>query len=877
MPLHLRCFHCPAFKVNSLDSMMKHLEHECSARFESSSSSDWPCGNCGRQYAEKRCLKRHIQDKHLSRIPFLHPSPCKSSSGSPRRIPNSPMRTPTKFVTAPAVSLSPFQSRRAPTPANLRDVETYLTEQLAVLVSQFHSNPGMTEKSVQSFVESFRSFQQDVLYVTLRQMYDWFDSAGQSCNHLIEFQNTLKIILEKCVVPLSTIHRRFTYFKDNNTYIPPEPVYFTRSSVQSKRGAVEKILAGQFIPVRRVLAKLLSIPNLLKEMDKYVGSLKDPEGGICHYIHSPGWSRVMDGCSFHDSDVIWLPLHLYFDEFEAGNPLGSRRGVNKLGAVYLSIPSLPIRFVSKIKFIFLVMLFHASDMGAFRVDTHDGTPVGNNVFKKVIDEMNFLHDVGVPVQLSPHRTVTVKFSTACLLGDNLALNQICGFVESFRSPYCCRICTDDYRTAPYVEDKSTLRNSENYQENLQLDNIRETGIKERCIWLNMKGFDLFSNTNPDHMHDFLEGACYYVMYEVIKGLKDNIPTFTLANLNTRLKHFTFGPESNAPTEINISADKGGGGKLRKMSANEVRVFVSYFGLLVGDLVEEFDEDFSSTKVVRGRVVEIKPSSPHYDLYLRLVDVLELLSCRRVTKPVAAALTTAVRRLNDAYSEITSRPHIPPKLHFLVHYPSAMLRNGPSISLSSMAFERKHKELKKSLTSIASTINTPLSAAKKIQLQLNSLLVANELPPNRFIPAHLKNIDRSVNRQLIEAFNLPHNTNFKSTKSIESPESISYHIDSIICREFHDDPSTGCFPRFFKIWNIFYSKESDTAIALALPFKTLCWSRHFHAYRVTNTACLDAAEWVDLSNLDFPFPNTYWNSPNGDEFVYMRNSTSHFIY
>lgn len=819
--------------------------------------------------------------KHLSRIPVTS-SPCRSRVGSPRvGYPPSPYRTPTKIVEAPVPMLSPFQSRSASTPSNLKEVEKYLTEQLAVLVSQFHANPGMTEKSVQSFVDSFRSFQQDVLYVALRQMYDWFDSVGQSCNHLIEFQNTLKIILEHCVIPLSTIYRRIEYFSANKTYIAPEPVYFSRTTAHSKRGAVDRIVAGQFIPIRHVLAKLLSIPNLMEEMKQYVESLKDPAGGVCHYVHSPGWSKVKESCSEpDDGSVVWLPLHFYFDEFEAGNPLGSRRGKNKLGAVYLSIPTLPVRFVSKIKFIFLVMLFHASDVGVLRVDTNDGIPVGNSVFNRVIDEINFLRDVGVPVQLSPGRTITVKFGTACLLGDNLGLNQICGFVESFRSPYCCRVCTDDYRTAPFVEDASSLRNAENYERDVKARNVQETGVKERCVWLNIKGFDLFSNTNPDHMHDFLEGACHYVMFEVINGLRNTLATFTLSNLNIRLKHFTFGPESNVPVEVNIRADKGGGGKLRKMSANEVRVFVSYFGLLVGDLVEEFDEDFGATKVVRGKVVETLPTTPYYkyyDLYLKLVDVMELLTCRRVTNPVAAALTDAVRKLNVAYSNISSRTHVPPKLHFLVHYPTAMLRNGPSVSLSSMTFEKKHKELKRSLTSIASTVNTPLSAAKKIQLQLNSLLTANELPPYKYIPATLRAVDRSTTVPLIEAFGLPDTSVFKTTSSIESPEAITYHVNSIICREFHDDPLTGCLPQFIKIFKIFYSQNCDKAIALGLPFTTMSWSRHFHAYRVTSIRSLESAEWVDLSTLDFPFPNTHWVSSNGDEFIYMRNSTSHFIY
>lgn len=44
-----------------------------------------------------------------------------------------------------------------------------------------------------------------------------------------------------------------------------------------------------------------------------------------------------------------LPLYVYFDDYEVGNPLGSHAGLNKIGAVYLSIACLPPKRASSIK------------------------------------------------------------------------------------------------------------------------------------------------------------------------------------------------------------------------------------------------------------------------------------------------------------------------------------------------------------------------------------------------------------------------------------------------------------------------------------------------------------------------------------------------
>lgn len=38
-----------------------------------------------------------------------------------------------------------------------------------------------------------------------------------------------------------------------------------------------------------------------------------------------------------DLDGLMLPLFVYYDDFESGNALGSHAGVNKFGAVYVSI------------------------------------------------------------------------------------------------------------------------------------------------------------------------------------------------------------------------------------------------------------------------------------------------------------------------------------------------------------------------------------------------------------------------------------------------------------------------------------------------------------------------------------------------------------
>ena len=53
------------------------------------------------------------------------------------------------------------------------------------------------------------------------------------------------------------------------------------------------------------------------------------------------------------------------------------------------------------------------------------------MFSKIIKEFNFL---------KRGKTIKVYFQCNLILGDNLGLNQILGFVENFKANYFCKIC-----------------------------------------------------------------------------------------------------------------------------------------------------------------------------------------------------------------------------------------------------------------------------------------------------------------------------------------------------------------------------------------------------------------------------------------------------
>jgi hypothetical protein len=170
--------------------------------------------------------------------------------------------------------------------------------------------------------------------------------------------------------------------------------------------------------------------RILSDTLKYMNDIMHSDTILMNFIQRSVWKEKQKE---HGSQCV-LPIFLFFDDYEVGNPLGSHSGVHKLGAVYITIPCLPPHIQSTLKTIFLALLFHSIDRQKF----------GNNViFKPLIDELNFLKDHGfvyIDIEINGEFIRNIKFELDLILGDNLGLHSITGFVESFSSNFPCRMC-----------------------------------------------------------------------------------------------------------------------------------------------------------------------------------------------------------------------------------------------------------------------------------------------------------------------------------------------------------------------------------------------------------------------------------------------------
>ncbi|XP_044756597.1 uncharacterized protein LOC123315096 [Coccinella septempunctata] len=122
-------------------------------------------------------------------------------------------------------------------------------------------------------------------------------------------------------------------------------------------------------------------------------------------------------------------------------------------------------------------------------------------------------------------------------GDDLGLNSILGFNESFQASFFCRFCKtpNEMTKIQTVEDLYSLRTQINYEMDMK---SKSFGIKEECVFNCLPSYHVIDNCSVDLMHDMLEGILRYDMAQVLYYLVDK-GYFSLDNLNERIRFLNF--------------------------------------------------------------------------------------------------------------------------------------------------------------------------------------------------------------------------------------------------------------------------------------------------------------------------------------------------
>ena len=498
--------------------------------------------------------------------------------------------------------------------------------------------------------------------------------------------NTTLKNVEKCFQKHSTIFdnirtesKRFQILQSKGFIQHEEYVIgkcFIEKLVENGPKLVADFTLGIHVPLRK-------IPNVLQQIMEHMEKLKNEKHIISNVIQADLWLKKY---SLKVLNEIILPLYIYYDELEVGNALGSHAGINKFGVVYAMIACLPPQLTSRLTNIIFTNLFHSEDKS---------NSDNKSVFGEIIKEINFLQREGISVTTN-NGTYKIKFQLMVVLGDNLGLNGMFGFVESFKARYWCRICrcSSEETSKLTTEDESKLRTVENYNKDLTNKDCN-FGIKESCVFNDVDNFHILENISVDFMHDILEGVCIYVMRSIIYAFIFEKKYFTLEILNNKIQNIQYNhlEISNKPPVIFFNRVKN---KLNlKFSAAEMLCLVRYFGLMVGDLIPENDE--------------------YWILYKHLWQIIDIMIAPKFIKDDMKILENLIQKHNALYIHLFGR--LKPKFHLLSHYPKILLKNGLCINFQCMRLESRHREVKANAKSSSCKKNLLTTIATKQLLKM----------------------------------------------------------------------------------------------------------------------------------------------------------------
>jgi hypothetical protein len=160
---------------------------------------------------------------------------------------------------------------------------------------------------------------------------------------------------------IDTMYKQIKYCKEKGYLVEPQQyVIGSRAGYRPDKstGAVVpqmEDVTGQFISVKQMLQAYLRDP------------CKAMQAVSCPLPHKDCLKSYFDGNKWRQQNLQGdrIVLRFYGDDFEPANPLGSRKGVYKIGCIYYQCEGMPTEMLSKVDNTLLALCYHTDDVRDF--------------------------------------------------------------------------------------------------------------------------------------------------------------------------------------------------------------------------------------------------------------------------------------------------------------------------------------------------------------------------------------------------------------------------------------------------------------------------------------------------------------------------------
>ena len=238
-----------------------------------------------------------------------------------------------------------------------------------------------------------------------------------------------------------------------------------------------------------------------------------------------------------------------------------------------------------------------------------------------------------------------------------------------------------------------------------------------------------------------------------------------------------------------------------MSAMQCLNFTRYFGIIIGDKVDEDEQAWILYTLLRRIIAFVTSPRLHQGYLIQLESLIpEFLS---LYKNLGGVLTI--------------------KLHNLLHLLRVIIKNGPPMYFSSLRPEAKHRSLKLIAVTTSNRVNLPKTIALRGQLQLAYMRYSQTLSTSNFLYETKDIIDDQDKRFYFrnsEHGEIIYRTNFISV------EGIHYNVDSVVVIEMGEEMEDLLFGLIKDI----YIKKNEVYLRMR-PLKCMYFNDRYYAYCV----------------------------------------------
>ena len=772
-------------------------------------------GGCPLDYMSVRRLQKHIERYHevisVSTLAVSDDGCDTAHTGATSAVEND----------EPSIVGDDFESQELPRSSLIDEVHCNgALNDAANFVCKLRSNPKIPLSVSLDVVESCKDLFTTLMSPLRSQVDNVLRERNVDSEKSRELIQTMSV-LENPFIGLETLYQQTRYFAGRGLYIAPQSFAIGQQlcPVTGPDGISyrTKLVTGEYVKQTDVIKTIFSISGVLHEVISYLESDRQ-DGLICDFKDGILWKNHPVRLKYLGvPNTVVVPVFDFFDDVETANPLGSHATIHKIGCKYTVIKGFKPCHNSKLENILLNMVFRSADRNATS---------NKDLLAVYLTEMTDLETKGIQINVDGS-DVHVYICLVQVTGDNLGLNSILGFVESFTASYPCRLCKvrrDEF--TQHFTETDELRTRESYDSDIVKADYTVTGIKERCCYNKVPSFHVSQNVFCDIMHDLLEGVCRYVMLKVVKCLVISKSFFSLNKLNHRISTFSF-DHSSPPPFITHTQLKG---DTLVMGAMEMLNFVLGFALMVGDLVPQGDDCWEVYELMRTVLV----------FCCGLCFSSEDLSYMRIL--IAEFLTE--------YSTFF-RCSVSLKFHNLTHYPRVIATLGPLYHMWVMRCEAKNSETKKVAHSSGNFKNICRTIAVRHQMKQAARLMTQKGINNVEVT-----VDKCESLVLFQLVNGQHISsligNYGLYREMFATEkihvnSICYTAGQVLIQQCDD-----LFPVFARIDRILFTDSRD-CFFVCCELTIVEENSHYQAFHTQETENLTVIAVDQLDSLPSPWP------------------------